>query len=91
MAKFANALEQFEPIDRNMSNTDLMRIQEVVVPILLQIRYDETGGTNNLIGLIMPVAAYKTRYGAAFVKPTRVGAYEVMIDDNAMAVFRVCT
>ena len=57
VAKFANALEQFEPIDRNMSNTDLMRIQEVVVPILLQIPYDETGGTNNLIGLIMPVAA----------------------------------
>ena len=59
--------------------------------LLLQIPYDETEGTHNLIGLIRPVAAYTTRYGAEFTKPEHVGAYDTTINDNARAVFRVCT
>ena len=49
VAKFANSLEQFEPINRQPSNTDLTRIREVVAPLLLQIPYDETGAVHNLI------------------------------------------
>ena len=39
--KFAYALEKFEPIEVQLSDTDLMRIQEVVAPLLLKIPYDE--------------------------------------------------
>ena len=86
VAKFSNTLEQFEPIDRQPSDTDFTRIQEFVAPLLLQIPYDETRGTHNLIGLIRTVAAYKTQYGSAFVKPTRVGAYDATINDNTTSV-----
>ena len=91
VAKFANALEQFEPIEGHPPDTDITRIQEVVALILLQILYDKKGGAHNLIGLIRPVAAYTTRYGAEFVEPTRVGAYEATIDDDATAVVRTRT
>ena len=89
MEKFADALKQFEMIDRQTSNTDLMQIWEDVAPLLLQISYDKKRGTHNLIGLIRPVVAYTTRYGAEFVTPIKVGAYNATIDDNATAVVHV--
>ena len=46
---------------------------------------------HNLIGLIRLEAAYTTRYGAAFLKPTRVGAYDAIIYYNVAAVDRACT
>ena len=64
VVKLADALEQFDSIDGQPSYMDLTRIREVVAPLLLQIPYDKTGGTHNLIGLIWLVAAYTTRYGA---------------------------
>ena len=91
VAKYVNALKQFKPIDRQPSDTDLMRIQEVVSPLLLQIPYDEMGGTHNLIGLIRPVAAYTTFYGAAFIKPTQVVAYDATIENDTTAAVRART
>ena len=86
VTKFANVLEKFEPIDVQLYNTGITRIREVVAPLLLQILYDEMGGTHNLIGLVWPVSVYTTRYVVAFVEPTLVGAYDVMIDRDATAV-----
>ena len=65
-----------------------MRLGEAVAPLLLQILYDKTGAVHNLIGLIRPEAAYVDRYGKAFPEPTRVGAYDANIDDNATSVVR---
>ena len=47
--------------------------------------------THNIIGLIQPLPAYTTWYGADFVKSPRVGAYDAAIDDNATAVVRTYT
>ena len=91
MAKFADLIEQFDPIEGQPSDTDLTQIQKVVAPLLLQILYEKTGGTHNLIGLIRTVAAYTTRYGAEFIKPTRGGSYDATIDGDAMAFFHACT
>ena len=91
MAKFANLLEQFEPIDRKPSDTDLTQIRDVVAPPLLQIPYDKTGAVHNLIGLILPEAAYTTHYGAEFLESTRVGAYYATIEDDATAVVHART
>ena len=85
VAKFANALEQLELIDGQLSNTDLMLIREVMATLLLQIPYKEAGGTHNLIGLVWTVAE-KTRYLLEFVEPTIVGAYDATIDDDDTAV-----
>ena len=91
VAKFADALEQFDLIDGQPSDTDLTRIQELLEKLLLQISYDKTKGTHNRIGLIQPVAAYTMRYGADFSKPACVGAYGVTIDNYAITFVRART
>ena len=74
VAKFATALNHFKPITEKPLYTDLTRLREAVAPLLLQILYEETGGKNNLIGLIRSKLVYVTCYGEAFPKPKRVGA-----------------
>ena len=54
--------------------------------LLLQIPYDKTGGKHNLIGIIWSKTAHVNRYGEAFPEPKRVGAYDLEIEDDAMAV-----
>ena len=44
------------------------------------------GAVYNLIGLIWPEAAYAARYGEAFSDPTRVRAYNHIIDDDTTVV-----
>ena len=91
VAKLSAALDHFEPILDQLSDTNLTRLQEAVSPLLLQITYDETGGTQNLIGIIQAKPTYLKRYGEAFPKPKRVGAYDPKIDDDDTAVVRACT
>ena len=91
VAKFAHSLKNFEPIVGQPSDSDLTRLREAVAPLLLLIPYDETGVVHNLIGLIWLEAAYVPRYGEAFPEPTRVGAYDKMIDENATAVVLTLT
>ena len=66
----------------------IIRLQEAATPLLLQIPYNETGGTHNLIRIIRSKTAYLKRYSEAFSKPKRVGAYDLGIDDDATAVVR---
>ena len=87
VAKFAHALNNFEPITGQPSDADLTRLWEDVTPLLLQIMYEKTGAVHNLIGLIRPKDAYVTHYGKAFPDPKRVGAYNPNINDNSKAVF----
>ena len=86
VAKSIHSLNNLEPIDGQPSDSDLTRLLEAVVPLLLQIPYDETGAVHNLRGLIRPEAAYVARYSEAFPEPTRLRAYDKNIDDNATAV-----
>ena len=72
VAKFATAIDHFEPIIDQPSDTKLNRLWEAVAPLLLQIPYDKTGGKHNLIGIIRSKTAYIKRYGEAFPKPKRV-------------------
>ena len=77
---FAHSLDNFEPIDGKLPDSDSTRLQEDVSPLLLHISYDTTGAVRNLIGLI--------RLEAAYVDPARVRAYTKTIDKNATAVIR---
>ena len=86
--KFSAALDNFEPITYQLSDSDLTRLREAIAPLLLQISYDETGGKHNFIGIVRAKPAYLKRYGKAFPEPTRVGAYDLEIDDDAPAVVR---
>ena len=89
VAKFSDALKQFEPIHGQASDTDITRIREVSATLLLHIPYNKTEGTHNLIVLIRPVEAYTTRFGGDFSKPACVGGYNATINENATVV--VCT
>ena len=88
VAKFLAALDHFEPILDQPSDTDLTRLRKAVALLLFQIPYDETGGTHNLIGIIWSKTAYLKPYGEALPKPKRVGAYDLDIDDDDTAVVR---
>ena len=88
VSKFLVALDNFKPITDQPSDSDLTRLQEVIAPLLLQIPYDETGGVHNLIGIVRAKPAYLKRYGKAFPELTRVGAYNLEINNNATAVVR---
>ena len=88
VAKFLAALDNFDPIIDQPSDSYLTRLREAIAPLLLQIPYDGTGGTHNLIGIIWSKPVYLKRYGKAFPEPTRVGAYDLDIDNEATAVVR---
>ena len=88
VSKFSAALDNFDPITDQPSDSDLTRLREAIAPLLLQILYDETGRTHNLIGIVRAKPAYLKRYGEAFPEPTRVGAYDLEIDDDATDVVR---
>ena len=88
VAKFSAALDIFEPILNQPSDTDLTRMRESIAPLILQIPYDETDRTHHLIGIIWAKPAYLNRYEKAFPEPKRVRAYDLNIDDNATAVIR---
>ena len=74
VSKFATAIEHFEPITEQPSDTDLTRLWEAVALLLLQIPYDETRGKHNLVGIIRSKTAYVKRYSEAFPEPKRVRA-----------------
>ena len=69
VAKFATAVNNFDLITGQPSDTDLTRLQEAVAPLLLHIPYDKTGGKHNLVGLIWSKLAYVARYGEALHDP----------------------
>ena len=89
VAKFAHSLDNFEPINGQLSNYDFTRLREAVAPLLHKIPDDKTGAFRNLIGLIWPEAAYVARYGEVFPNQTRVGTYYNNIDNNATAAVPV--
>ena len=66
VSKFLVALDNFEPITDQPSESDLTRLREAIAPLLLQILYDETGRVHNLIGIVQAKPDYLKRYGEAF-------------------------
>ena len=88
VAKSSAALDNFEPITDQQLDSDLTILREAIAPLLLQIPYNKKGGTHNLIGIVRAKPAYLKRYGEAFPEPTRVGAYDLKINNDATSVVR---
>jgi regulator of replication initiation timing len=88
VTKFAEALEQFEAIVGQPTDSDLTRAREVLIQILIIIPFDEANAVHNLVGLIEDDANYKASYGASFVRPTKLPIYDKSIADDAKAVVR---
>ena len=86
VAKFVKAANLFEPIQGQPSDSDITLIQEILVPILLQIPFDELEAKDNLIGIILSEAKYTRKYGKPFRAPARVGAYDDTLAEDAKPV-----
>ena len=88
LADFSEAQNQFAPIDRQPTDDDLVRLEETLYPLLLAIPYDSEHGKHNLSGIILDDKTYKTTYGTPFPVPTKPGAYDTSIPDDAKSVIR---
>ena len=88
VSKFLAELDNFEPITDQPSDSNLTILREAIAPLLLQIPYEEMCGTHNLIGIVRKNPAYLKRYGEDLPEPTRVGAYDLEIGNDAAAVLR---
>jgi len=88
LADFNEAQNQFAPIDPQPTDDDLVRLEETLYPLLLAIPYDSESGKHNLSGIILNDETYKEIYGALFPVPTKPGAYDTSIPDDAKSVLR---
>ena len=72
---FKEATENFGDISVKPTDDVMSCTNRTLLPILLNIPYDQVDATHNLSGLIIPSAKYKTKYGTAFNRPTPPGPY----------------
>jgi hypothetical protein len=59
--------------------------------ILMEIPYDQLGGTHSLVGILTDATRYAANHGSAtFVCPLRLPLYDATIADNATTVVCIC-
>jgi hypothetical protein len=88
---FKEARDTFPPIERKPTDNDLQSICKKLLPILMEIPYDQLGGTQSLVGILMDATRYAANHGSAtFVRPLRFPLYDATIADNATTVICVC-
>jgi hypothetical protein len=88
---FKEARDTFPPIKGKLTDDDLQSICKKLLPILMEIPYDQLGGTHSLVGILMDATRYAANHGGAtFARPLRLPLYDVTIADNATTVVPVC-
>ncbi len=87
---FKEACDTFPPIKRKPTDDNLQLICKKILPILMEIPYDQLGGTHSLVGILTDAKRYAADHGGAtFVRPLRRPLYDATIADNATTVIRV--
>jgi hypothetical protein len=87
---FKEARDAFPPIEGNPTDDDLLWIWETLLPILMEVPYDQLGGVHSLTSLITDDLRYAPKHGGnAFKRPIRLPLYDTSIKDNATTVVRV--
>jgi hypothetical protein len=71
-------------------DNDLMSIRETLLPILMEIPYNQLGGVNSLTAILVDAARYATNHGGnAFKHPNHLPLYDSSIASNAITVMCV--
>jgi hypothetical protein len=84
---FKEARDTFPPIEGKPTDDDLQLICENLLPILMEISYDQLGGTHSLMGILTNAKRYAANHGGAtFVRPLRLPLYDATIADDATTV-----
>ena len=56
------ATEEFTAIVDRPTDTGIINIQQLLLPVLMKTKYDKLTSTNNLSGVILPTERYKHIY-----------------------------
>jgi hypothetical protein len=88
---FREVRKAFPDFEGKPTDDDLMAIRETLLPILMEIPYDQLGGVHSLTAILTDPLRYTANHGgAAFKCPARLPLYDKNIADDAMTVVRVC-
>jgi hypothetical protein len=88
---FKEACDTFPPIKGKPTDDDLQSIRKNLLPILMEIPYDQLGGIHFLVGILTEATRYAANHGGAtFVSPLRLPLYNATIADDATTVVCVC-
>jgi hypothetical protein len=84
---FKEAWDTFPPIKGKPTDNDLQLIRKNLLPILMEIPYDQLGGTHSLVGILTDATRYAANHaGATFIRPLRLPLYNATIADDATTV-----
>ncbi len=87
---FKEACDSFPPIKGKPTDDDLLLIRETLLPILMEIPYDQLGGNHSLMAILWDTVTYAANHGGnAFKRPIRLPLYDGNIADDATTVVRV--
>jgi hypothetical protein len=91
MLLFKEARDTFPPLEGKPTDNDLMSIPETLLPILMEIPYNQIRGVHSLTAILVDAARYATNHGDnAFKCPDRLPLYDSSIANNATVVMRIC-
>ncbi len=83
---FKEAHDTFPPLERKLSDNDLLAIWETLLPLLMVIPYDQLNGVHSLTAILTEAVKYEANHGAKFVRPACLPLYDKTIADNDMTV-----
>jgi hypothetical protein len=70
---FREACEAFPLLKGKPSDDDLTTIRETLLPILMEIPYDQLGGVHSLTAILTDPGRYAANHGGReFVRPSRL-------------------
>ena len=85
---FAEMASTYEPISGQPSDSDIVKITEVLSEALYQIPFDDEKGIHNLVGLIQDKLSYLADYKEAFPLQKKPGIYDTTITDSTKDAIR---
>ncbi len=84
---FREACKAFLHFKGKPTDDNLTAIREMLLPILIEIPYDQLGGVNSITAILMDPLRYTANHGgASFKRPARLPLYDMNIADNATTV-----
>jgi hypothetical protein len=87
---FKEARDTFPPIKGKPSNNDLLLVRETLLPILMEIPFDQLRGVHSLTAILMDPTRHAADHGGAtFVRPIHLPLYNSSIANNATRVIRI--
>jgi hypothetical protein len=86
---FKEAHDTFPPFEGKPTDNNLLSIREALLPILMEISYDQLRGVHSIMALLTDPAKYAADHGATFVHPVHLPLYDGSIANNATTVVRI--